>query len=170
MNNIEISSDSDNEQEEVVVKYSLRDDLKQKFDKLKEKREKLVQKGIKKEEKLKSGKRRRRKSVEKTEIEDIKKHVLNYDKNIKNLDWNQLNDDTSERISLENDLNQAIKSSNIKLAEEFNEKLIDHDSIKTINYAVDAYKFENKVKSNEKPKKLKWQFEAKEKWQSKSNM
>jgi hypothetical protein len=169
MNNIEISSDSDNEQEEIIVKHSLRDDLKQKFDKLKEKREKLVQKEIKKEEKLKRGKRR--KSVEKKEIKDIKKHVLNYDKNIKNLDWNQLNDDTSERIiSLENDLNQAIKSSNIKLAEELNEKLIDHDSIKTINYAVDAYKFENKVKSNEKPKRLKWQFEAKEKWQSKANM
>ena len=170
MNNFEVSSDSDDEPVD-VVKHSLRDDFKEKFDKLKEKREKLVRKEGMKKEKRKKLEKVFSKKVD--ENEELKKHVVNYSKNIKNLDWNQLNDDIeikNEKMNLEKDLNRAIKSSNMKLAEELNERLIDHESLKAINYAVGAFKFENKVKSSEKPKRLKWQFEAKEKWQSKSNM
>lgn len=177
------SSDSEDEKSKTLVasKHSLKVDFKEKFEKLKAKRKKLAQKSFKKEER-----RRVCESISKIEKaptdkilnendDQMKKHVINYNTRIKDLDWNQLDDDIrveNEKKSLQNDLEHAIKTSNIELADELNEKLIDCDSLKNINYAVGAYKYENEAKcsSNNKKKKLKWQFEAKERWQSKSNM
>ena len=96
---------------------------------------------------------------------------------IKKLDWSQLDDDVeakNEKVNLERDLDMAIKSKNIEIAEELNEKLVDYDSKLHINYAVNAYNYENKSSadksSNKNKTKLRWQFEAKERWEAKANM
>ena len=158
-------------------KHQLKVDFKEKFNKLKEKREKFVQKSLKKQQKAVLLKEKSDKVVVVDENSKLKKHILNYNEHIKKLDWSQLDDDDeakNEKVNLERDLDMAIKSKNIEIAEELNEKLVDYDSKLHINYAVNAYNYENKSSadksSNKNKTKLRWQFEAKERWEAKANM
>ena len=144
---------------------------------MKEKREKFVQKSLKKQQKAVLLKEKSDKVVVVDENSKLKKHILNYNEHIKKLDWSQLDDDVeakNEKVNLERDLDMAIKSKNIEIAEELNEKLVDYDSKLHINYAVNAYNYENKSSadksSNKNKTKLRWQFEAKERWEAKANM
>jgi hypothetical protein len=176
MNNNNIKDTSSSDDEVPQKKHALNVNFKEKFEKLKEKRQKLVQKNLKKIQKSKQPIKIELCQSDEPTVDNkkLKEHVLNYNTHIKNLDWNQLNDDVglkNEKNDLESDLNSAIKTKNIELAEEINEKLIDYESKLHINYAVSAYKYKTvNEPDRQKAKKLKWQFEAKERWESKSNM
>lgn len=185
LNNYESDSDNNvNDSVETTKKHELKQDYLERFEKLKEKRLKLQHKQLKKEQKkncLNVFKKQIKNECEKSSVNSgvneevkLKEHFETYTNIVKKLDdWKQP-DEIEEENNLKKQLNCAIKENNFDLAEELNEKLIEHESKLHINYAVNALKYEKQTKESDLPskktKKLKWQFEAKERWESKANM
>ncbi|CAF0849861.1 unnamed protein product [Brachionus calyciflorus] len=152
----EFSSDtsSDNENEINNCK-SLNDNLKSKFVELKEKRIRIK---TKYEKKLKN---KRLKSEAKNEVclEATEKKAFS-------LNSKEVN--TVINKNLNDQLVTAIKIKKYDLAEELSDKLHKNESQLKINNQVEALKFNferKKLKKN-----IAWTFEAKKRWESKSNM
>ncbi|CAG8521439.1 13085_t:CDS:2 [Ambispora gerdemannii] len=99
-------------------------------------------------------------------------HYIGMNSQLKGVDHGRLN----PKGTLEKQLDQAIKEGNLGLATKLSDEIAEQDHKKTVKEAIERKEFaeakqrEEKARANRKKPKLKWGFETKQRWETKSNM
>ena len=177
-------SEAENEEkseDSMMKKKQINPEQKSKFDLLKQKRQTIKEKFDKKMKKLKSkeklrfdGLLTRQTTAGFKEINDLNEsnrdESLTYENDAKSKEEQESIEDLERRID------EALKSDDIEMAEKISDEISSKqfkDLIQKANEA-ERFKLEQKVKElaqrKKKPKMLNWRFEAKKRWETKSNM
>ncbi|CAG8443755.1 11257_t:CDS:2 [Ambispora leptoticha] len=99
-------------------------------------------------------------------------HYIGMNSQLKDVDHGRLN----PKGILEKQLDQAIREGNLNLATKLSDEIAEQDYKKTVKEAIERKEFaeakqrEEKARANRKKPKLKWGFETKQRWETKSNM
>ena len=173
----DISSDTDsgedvNKEENNQKKLKsnpVKDEFKLKFENLKQKNAKLKNKFANRKEKQKLKK------------DTLKNNRIKNDNTIsakinENINLPNTSEKTDKIIKkLEDKIDLAINESNIELAEKLSDNLFEEQTKANIIKQTEIFKFKSDVldkraKLDNKKTKYKWRFEAKQRWETKSNM
>jgi hypothetical protein len=169
----EISSDSEKDSDKEpsdAKKFKsnpVKDELKIKFENLKQKNVKIKERYTKRIEKRKLKKDITKQQTSDDSIAQITNKCSQIPKS---------SEQTDEIIKeLETKIDSAINSSNIELAEKLSDTLFEEQTKANFNKQNDILNYkanvlDNKSKLENNKTKYKWRFEAKQRWETKSNM
>ena len=139
------------------IKINLTEDKKLKFERLKAKRCQLKEKY----------ERKRSSKAQKPNIFEANQPTPDTDA----IQSEEITENTINQ--LEKELNSAIASNQVDLAEKISDCLSKKQSELKVNQTVQKHQFQSKINKKQEDKKkykLAWTFEAKKRWETKSNM
>jgi hypothetical protein len=169
----DFSSDSDKDTQVNDIKKlksnPIKDELKIKFENLKQKNVRIKERYTKRKEK-----RKLKKDIIKQQLtNDLTTQIVDSNVCVDLPKTSEKNDKIIEKLEIK--IDQAINESNIELAEKISDTLFEEQTKAKIKKQNDILKYESDVLHNRRKldlqkTKYKWKFDAKQRWETKSNM